>query len=596
MIVMTNRVTEPQHPENETDSVSRRVLVALLFLLLSFLCVFCSSYSALFFVNRDQIAGGIRAKSQADYGPGVLVLLAPVDRDQIISEIIQDEADLQSTPVLVEAGAASVALLPKITPVEILFTPTSIAAIPTFTPTASPTPEPGERPPSPTKPPVGPTSTTAPTQPSPTPVPSTPQPPTLTPPPTATSVPLPPTNTPTVTPVPPTSTPTATPVPPTNTPPPPPPTNAPPSVGDDTATVAEGSSIVINVLANDSDNDGLLVVGSLTVTINPAHGTAVVNSSTGQITYTPSANYNGTDTFQYRICDNDGACSLGSVTVTITPVNTAPVAVDDFLSLPEDTPTTLNVLANDSDVDGPTLFISAVGLPAVGSVVNNSTNLFYTPPPDYFGPDVFTYTVSDGLLTDTATVSLTVTPVNDPPIARPDTAFTAEDTSESIDVLANDSDVDGDVLTIISVSTPANGTTTTNGRVVLYFPNLNFDGTDIFTYVISDGLVTATTTVTVNIVAINDPPVAAADTYSMAANTVLSQPAPGVLANDTDVDSPTLQAILVGGPSSGSLTLNSNGSFTYTPTLNFTGVVTFTYQANDGSASSSPATVTINVN
>ncbi len=593
MIVMTNRVAEPQHPENETDSVSRRVLIALLFLLLSFLCVFCSSYSALFFVNRDRITGGIRARSQADYGPGVLVLLAPVDRDQIISEIVQDEIDLQSTPVLVEADAVSVALLPKITPVEILFTPTAIAAIPTFTPT----PEPGERPASPTNPPpAGPTSTTAPTQPSPTPVPSTPQPPTSTPPPTATSVPVPPTSTPTVTPVPPTSTPTATPLPPTNTPPPPPPTNAPPSVGNDAATVAEGSSIIINVLANDSDNDGLLVVGSLTVTINPANGTAVANPSTGQITYTPTTNFNGTDTFQYRICDNDGACSFGSVTVTITPVNTAPAAVDDFLSLPEDTPTTLNVLANDSDVDGPTLFISAVGLPAIGSVINNSTNLFYTPPPDYFGPDVFTYTVSDGLLTDTATVSLTVTPVNDPPIARPDTVSTAEDTSESIDVLANDSDVDGDVLTIISVSAPANGTATTTGRVVLYFPNLNFDGTDIFTYVISDGLITATSTITVNIVAINDPPLAAADAYSTAVNTVLSQPAPGVLANDTDVDSPSLQAVLAGGPSSGSLTLNSDGSFTYTPALNFTGVATFTYQAGDGSASSGPATVTININ
>jgi hypothetical protein len=371
------------------------------------------------------------------------------------------------------------------------------------------------------------------------------------------------------------------------------PTNTPPTSTDDVASVPEGSSVIIDVLFNDNDTDGTIVVGSLLITVGPINGTAVANTSTGTITYTPNQNYSGTDTLQYQICDDGGDCSTASVSITITPVNDPPVAVDDNLTLAEDSPSTLNVLANDTDVDSPSLSISAVGNPANGSVVNNTSSLFYTPAQDFFGSDVFTYTITDGTLGDTATVSLTVTPVNDAPVANPDSASTAEDTREVINVRQNDVDVENDRLTIIAVTSPSNGTATTNGNIVIYTPNLNFDGTDIFTYTLSDGLLTDTTTVSVTIIPINDPPQANPDTYTTPANTPLTVAAPGVLANDTDVDSSALRVALISGPSSGTLVLNADGSFVFTPAPGFTGTVTFDYRVFDSRDDSNTVTVTI---
>ena len=181
------------------------------------------------------------------------------------------------------------------------------------------------------------------------------------------------------------------------------------------------------------------MVNSLAVAATPAHGTATANTSTGEITYTPFTNYSGSNSFTYRICDNDGDCSTATVTITVTPVNDAPVAVNDPLSTNEDTPDFLNVLLNDTDPDNDALFISAVGIPSNGAVTNNRNDLLYTPNLNFNGLDVFTYTVSDGSLTDTALVTVTVNPVNDPPTANDDTQLTAEDTSEEVFVLANDS-------------------------------------------------------------------------------------------------------------------------------------------------------------
>jgi len=582
---MDNHV-EKTEQNNKRRSDLWRIIIALLFLLLSFACVLLSSNSALYFIDRDKIIGGIIPRMRADYGPGALIELAPIDRDRIIAEIASDELALAATPQLVEARAVAVALLPKITPIQ-FSTPT--AAVPTPTPTATPTGKPGVTPPpaSPTPKPIAATPTAG----IKTPVAS------ATPPPASPTVAGP---TPTGTSAPPTA--TATTEPPTATSTSHPATATPttanhaPAAGNDTVTVAEDDSVTFNPLANDSDSDGALVPGTLAITANPAHGTAVANPATGEITYTPAANYNGSDSLTYRICDNDGACATATVSITVTPVNDAPQAVDDEFSTPQDTPISLPVLSNDIDIDGPTLFVAAVGSTTAGTVANNSSSVYFTPSAGYVGLAVFTYTASDGSLTDTATVTVTVTPVNHAPVAMPDSVSNAEDTPEDIFVLANDSDVDGDPLTVIAVTTPANGTTSTDGISVRYTPNPNFDGVDTFYYTISDGSLTATAIVTVTQIPINDAPQANADTYSVASNTTLSVAAPGVLSNDTDVEGDTLQANLASGPTAGTLTLDADGGFTYTPPTSFTGAVTFTYNANDGTADSAPATVTINVN
>lgn len=357
------------------------------------------------------------------------------------------------------------------------------------------------------------------------------------------------------------------------------------------------------MLTNDTDLDGTIVAGTLAITVDPSHGVAVANTSTGEITYTPDANYAGPDSLVYRVCDNSGDCDTATVSITVSPLNDPPVAVPDTASTAEDTSKVIDVLNNDFDVDNDPLTVVSVTTPISGSTSTNGSTVTYTPTLNFNGTDIFGYTISDGVLTDSTVVTVTVTPVNDPPVAVPDTASTAEDTSEVIDVLGNDFDVDGDRLTVVSVTPPTNGSTSTNGRTVTYVPKPDSNGDVFFDYTISDGFLTDSTTVTVTIIAINDPPVAAPDSYTTPVNTMLTVPAPGVLANDTDVDSPSLRAILVSGPNpaGGSFSFNQNGGFSYTPPLNFTGVVTFTYKANDGSggasgADSNTVTVTITVN
>ncbi|MDO0978195.1 cadherin-like domain-containing protein, partial [Mycolicibacterium frederiksbergense] len=162
-------------------------------------------------------------------------------------------------------------------------------------------------------------------------------------------------------------------------------------------------------------------------------------------------------------------------------------------------------------------------------------------------------------------------------------------------VLSNDSDVDGDTLTATLVDGPTNGTLTLNpDGSFTYTPDADFNGADSFTYTAGDDTATssiATVSITVN--AVNDIPAAVGDTVSTDEDTPLTG---NVLSNDSDVDGNTLTATLVDGPTNGTLTLNADGTFTYTPTTNYNGTDNFTYTAGDGTTTSSVATVSITVN
>ncbi|MEB4590536.1 cadherin-like domain-containing protein, partial [Candidatus Thiothrix sp. Deng01] len=203
--------------------------------------------------------------------------------------------------------------------------------------------------------------------------------------------------------------------------------NAPPTATNDSANTAEDT--VLNgstVLANDSDTDGDTLTVSTTPVTAPTHGTLVLKAD-GTYTYTPSANFNGTDSFTYSVSDGNGGTATATVTVTVTPVNDAPVANDDAASTPENTPlngTTL--LANDADLDGDTLTVNTtpVTAPTHGTLVLNANGTYtYTPNTSFNGTDSFTYAVSDGKGgSDTATVTVTITPVNDAPVANNDSA------------------------------------------------------------------------------------------------------------------------------------------------------------------------------
>ena len=214
------------------------------------------------------------------------------------------------------------------------------------------------------------------------------------------------------------------------------------------------------------------------------------------------------------------------------------------------------VLGNDIDVDGDTLSAVLVAGPGVGTLTLAAGSFTYTPPTGFSGPVSFTYQASDGALTSTtATVTITVAGVNDPPVAADDSYSTNEDTPLTVaapGVLGNDTDADGDPLTAQLVTAPTLGTLTLNpDGSFTYTPTANASGTDSFTYNASDGPSSDTATVTITVTPVNDPPLALADSYGTTEDTALTVPAPGVLGNDFDIDSGTLTASLVTGPTAG---------------------------------------------
>jgi len=225
------------------------------------------------------------------------------------------------------------------------------------------------------------------------------------------------------------------------------------------------------------------------------------------------------------------------------------------------------------------------------------------------------FQIYGGTNTGLAIVTLTVTSVNDAPVGNSDSANTLEDTSVTINVLANDRDPEGAALTITGISSlngipgqtgtvpggdPADNTVISgmaivSGTKVIFTPSANFTGTAAFSYIVSDGTNSATATVTVIVAPVNDAPVANSDDFTLSSNTPLTIPAAGVLRNDTDVENDVLTATLVSSVTHGSLSFNSDGSFTYTPTVDYVGGDSFTYYAGDGSATSAVTTVSLTI-
>ena len=283
----------------------------------------------------------------------------------------------------------------------------------------------------------------------------------------------------------------------------------------------------------------------------------------------------------------------------------APVAFDDSYIVDEDTALTVpasGVLVNDTDADSTTLAAVLVSGPSHGTLTLNTDGSFsYTPAADYNGTDSFTYRANDGQSnSNVAAVTITINPVNDPPTAVDDSYIVDKDTALTVPasgVLGNDTDADSTTLTAVLVSGPSHGTLTLNpDGSFSYTPAADYSGTDSFTYRVSDGQSdsnVATVTITIN--PVNDPPTAVDDSYIVDKDTALTVPASGVLGNDTDADSTTLTAVLVSGPSHGTLTLNPDGSFSYTPAADYSGTDSFTYRVSDGQVDSGPATVTIDV-
>jgi plastocyanin/aerobic-type carbon monoxide dehydrogenase small subunit (CoxS/CutS family) len=377
-------------------------------------------------------------------------------------------------------------------------------------------------------------------------------------------------------------------------------TNSPVAV-DDTLTVLEDTSLTSkDVIANDTDTDGDTL--SLTAVTTAGTGTVAINADGVSVDYTPAANFNGTEVITYTVSDGALTDATGTLTITVTAVNDAPVAVDDTLTVLEDASlTSKDVIANDTNVDGDTLSLTAVSTAGTGTVAINAdgVSVNYTPAANFNGTEVITYTVSDGTLTDaTGTLTITVTAVNDAPVAVDDTLTVLEDASlTSKDVIANDTDVDGDTLSLTAVSTAGTGTVAINadGVSVDYTPAANFNGTEVITYTVSDGTLTdATGTLTITVTAVNDAPVAVDDTLTVLEDASLTSK--DVIANDTNVDGDTLSLTAVSTAGTGTVAINADGvSVNYTPAANFNGTEVITYTVSDGTLTDATGTLTITV-
>ncbi|MBP8272817.1 MAG: tandem-95 repeat protein, partial [Acidobacteria bacterium] len=281
--------------------------------------------------------------------------------------------------------------------------------------------------------------------------------------------------------------------------------NQAPTAVNDAYTTAEDTALTVpaaGILTNDTDPElGPLTV-SLPILTQPTHGTVTQNAN-GSLTYTPATNYTGTDSYTYKAKDAAGNLSnTATVTITITPVNDPPVAVNDAATTPANTPVTVTVLTNDTDPDGDTLSVVSFTPPTTGTVTRTGNQLIFTPATGFSGLATFPYTITDGNGgTSTATVTITVLNTNRPPVAVNDSATTNAGVAVAIPVIGNDSDPDGDVISVISNTAAAHGTVTRSGNTFVYTPAIGFSGIDTFTYTISDGkggTATATVTITVN--------------------------------------------------------------------------------------------------
>ncbi|EML0300555.1 tandem-95 repeat protein, partial [Vibrio parahaemolyticus] len=450
----------------------------------------------------------------------------------------------------------------------------------------------------------------------------------------------------------------------------------------DTATVVEDTPTIIKVLGNDTFEGDDKVV-SLDTNNGPANGTVSVNPD-GSVTYTPNDNYHGTDSFTY-IVTSGGVSESTTVRVDVTPVNDAPVAKDDTAITDEDTPVTIDVLPNDTDVDGDKLSIqSASVIEAQGKVEIVDGKLVFTPAENFNGDAEITYTVTDGSLTDQATVKVTVNAVNDTPVVESNIAdqTLAEDfTPYSIDLNTAFSDVDGELTFSVSgnsniqvaivngiatitptadwngsetltftatdpsgesVSQPVNFTVTPvadieadkttvvedtptiikvlgndtfegkdkvvsldaengpkNGTVIVnsdgtvtYTPNDNYVGEDTFTYVVTSGGVSESTTVEVNVTPVNDAPVAKDDIATTQEDTAVTI---DVLPNDTDVDGDKLSIQSASVPEAQGKVEIVDGKLVFTPAENFNGHAEIIYTVTDGELTDE-AKVTVTVN
>ena len=375
----------------------------------------------------------------------------------------------------------------------------------------------------------------------------------------------------------------------------------------DAPSTNEDTALTFDIVSNDTDLDG--VIDPATVDLNPAtpaietsvtttEGTWTVDAS-GKLTFTPAANYFGSATISYTVKDDGGATSdPGAVTVAVNPVNDLVQIGADNPSTDEDTAVTFNATNNDTDVDG-TVVTSTLDLdPATAGIqhsvsrpqgiwsADNAGNVTFTPAPDFNGTATISYTVNDdtGAVSLPGTITVTVLPVNDAPLAVADAVTTGEDLGVTFNPTTNDTDVDGTIAAstldldpstagIQKTLTKATGLwTADNTGNITFVPKPNYNGTATISYTIQDngGATSNAIVITVTVTPVNDAPVIPAKTLTVTQGRGATD---NLLTGGLDPDGTplTINTTPLTGPSHGTITIKSDGTFIYMADATYTG-------------------------
>ena len=373
--------------------------------------------------------------------------------------------------------------------------------------------------------------------------------------------------------------------------------NRPPVANDDSATTDYEKSVVIDVLKNDSDADGdTLTIKSLG---KPSHGTAEVES--GKVKYTPAKGYSGKDSFKYTVSDGKGGEAEAVVTITVNKSseeekNHPPVAKGDFVKTDFETKVLIDVLKNDSDVDGDSIVLDSISQPKNGKAVMKANKIEYTPKSGFSGKDSLRYTIRDAKEAKaTGVIEIEVAKrANTPPVAKDDTITVEYGQKALIDIVQNDSDADGDALEIESVTKPSHGMATVENGKVLYTPESGFSGEDSFEYIVSDGKggeAKAKVAIVVKEM-LNRAPEAKSDSVVTEFEQKITI---DVLKNDSDLDGDALVVKSTTEPMHGKVEIIEENRIEYQPQKGYSGSDVFEYTISDSRGGEAKAKVTVMV-
>ncbi|NPC57317.1 cadherin-like domain-containing protein [Caenimonas soli] len=366
------------------------------------------------------------------------------------------------------------------------------------------------------------------------------------------------------------------------------PTSAPvtlPAISEDSAAIIITPT---QLLANAADVDG----DTLTVSGLAASSGSLAANADGTWSFTPAADFNGMVSFSYRVSDGV-ATAAGSASLQVTAVNDAPTTAP--LTLPpaaEDSAVIIpptQLLANAGDVDGDTLTVSGLAASSGSLIANADGTWSFTPAADFNGTVSFSYSVSDGVAAVAGSASLTVTPINDAPTTAPVTLPAISEDSAAIiitptQLLANAADVDGDALTITGLAASSGSLSANADGTWSFTPAADFNGTVSFSYSVSDGVAAVAGSASLQVTPVNDAPTTASVTLpAINEDSAITITPTQLLATAADVDGDALSVTGLAA-SSGSLTANADGTWSFTPAADFNGAVSFSYSVTDGTA------------